>query len=205
MFALIAFPTLDTSDTASDTAVETSNAPARGELPRGRHRRSRASVTEDDLEAFRAGYLGVTREALQDIQAQREAERQLPVLDAALSNLTMSPANSSNQNPNTSPASSGATPGFAGLYESNMPRLGSGSSSPAPTVIQNGGPGGMAGLSAGMPMSAGQEMDLNYVYQMITELSEVLAHNRDTTRNIIRASEEIAVSSRSGPQRALLS
>lgn len=190
---MIAFPLLETSD----TAVEPSNSSATGQLPRGRHRRSRASVTQDDLETFRAGYLGVTREALQDIQAQREAEQQLPVLDAALSNLTMSPTSSSNSNANTSTASSGASPAFSALYENNqssMPRSGQGIPPAGSAASQNGVPGGMTGLTAGMPMNAGQEMDLNYVYQMITELSDVLAHNRDTTRNIIRASEEIAVS-----------
>ncbi|EFW16371.1 hypothetical protein D8B26_005715 [Coccidioides posadasii str. Silveira] len=91
-----------------------------------------------------------------------------------------------------------SSPGFANLFDnstpsmSNVPRPNHIPLPPSPAGSQNGATGGMAGMATGMPMNAGQEMDLNYVYQMITELSEVLAHNRDTTKNIIRASEELA-------------
>ncbi|EEP79596.1 conserved hypothetical protein [Uncinocarpus reesii 1704] len=187
--SLIAFPDFD-----ADVAVESSNSSVVGEPIRRRHRRNRASVTQDDLEQFRAGYWGVTREAFRDIQAQREAQDQLPLLNAALANLAMSTPN----NVNAPVTAAGSGPGFANLYESipsnmpNIPRQNQAAPPASPAGSQNGVPGAMAGLATGMPMNAGQEMDLNYVYQMITELSELLAHNRDTTRNIIRASEEIA-------------
>ncbi|EAS30424.3 uncharacterized protein CIMG_05903 [Coccidioides immitis RS] len=184
-----AFPPFD-----SEVAVESSDSSVEGQPIQRRHRRNRASVTQDDLEQFRAGYLGVSRETLRDIQAQREAQEQLPVLDAALANLTMSTPN----NGSTPATGTDSSPGFANLFDnstpsmSNIPRPNHIPLPPSPAGSQNGATGGMAGMATGMPMNAGQEMDLNYVYQMITELSEVLAHNRDTTKNIIRASEELA-------------
>ncbi|KAI2083515.1 hypothetical protein LOZ36_005556 [Ophidiomyces ophidiicola] len=191
------FPVFD-----PDVAVDSSSSSVSGEPFRRRHRRSRASVTQEDLEQFRAGYLGVSRETLRDIQVQREAREQLPVLDAALANLTMSASTNTSNNANIPSTGPSTGPAFSGLFDNtgnhnnanmpNIPRPSPGSSSGNPHAAPNGMAGGMADMNSGMPMNAGQEMDLNYVYQMITELSEVLAHNRDTTRNIIRASEEIA-------------
>lgn len=46
----------------------------------------------------------------------------------------------------------------------------------------------------GMPMIAGQQMDVNFLYQMVVELSEALKANREETAGIIAGAEELAVS-----------
>ena len=46
----------------------------------------------------------------------------------------------------------------------------------------------------GMPMIAGQQMDVNFLYQKVVELSEVLKDNREKTQAIIASAEELAVS-----------
>ena len=55
----------------------------------------------------------------------------------------------------------------------------------------------------GLPMIAGQQMDVNFLYQKVVELSEVLKENREKTQAIISSAEELAVSvcSRGGCQR----
>ena len=47
---------------------------------------------------------------------------------------------------------------------------------------------------AGMPISPGQQMDVNMVYQKLMELSEVLKENRERTQGIVAGAEELAVS-----------
>ena len=59
--------------------------------------------------------------------------------------------------------------------------------------------GNGAGMN-GMPMIAGQQMDVNYLYQKVVELSEVLKDNREKTQAIIASAEELAVSN---PYKAL--
>ena len=46
----------------------------------------------------------------------------------------------------------------------------------------------------GMPMIAGQQMDVNFLYQKVVELSEVLKDNREKTQAIIASAEELTVS-----------
>ena len=46
----------------------------------------------------------------------------------------------------------------------------------------------------GMPMIAGQQMDVNFLYQKVVELSEVLKDNREKTQAIVASAEELAVS-----------
>ena len=46
----------------------------------------------------------------------------------------------------------------------------------------------------GMPMLAGQQMDVNNLYQKICELSDVLRENREKTKGIIKTAEDLAVS-----------
>lgn len=46
----------------------------------------------------------------------------------------------------------------------------------------------------GVPMIAGQQMDVNFLYQKVCELSEVLKENRERTQGIISSAEELAVS-----------
>ena len=53
------------------------------------------------------------------------------------------------------------------------------------------GGGGVPGL--GMPMNAGQQMDLNHLYEIILELSDVLRNNRDMTKNIVTSAEDLMV------------
>jgi len=57
----------------------------------------------------------------------------------------------------------------------------------------NNGNGNGAGMN-GMPMIAGQQMDVNFLYQMVVELSEALKANREETAGIIAGAEELAVS-----------
>ena len=80
---------------------------------------------------------------------------------------------------------------------SSVPRL-----APSPIAQQqqqvnnNGNGGGMNGI----PMAAGQQADVNFLYQKLCELSEVLRENREKTAGIIASAEELAVSI---PTRAL--
>ncbi|MCJ1398095.1 hypothetical protein MMC11_001292 [Xylographa trunciseda] len=72
----------------------------------------------------------------------------------------------------------------------------------APSPMQQGQPGGnngvngvgqaMNGMGVGMPANAGQQMDVNMVYQRLMELSEVLRDNRERTQGIVAGAEELA-------------
>lgn len=53
--------------------------------------------------------------------------------------------------------------------------------------------GNGAGMN-GIPMAAGQQADVNYLFQKVVELSEVLKENREKTAGIIAGAEELAVS-----------
>ena len=70
---------------------------------------------------------------------------------------------------------------------------------PSPMQAQqhqvNGNGANMNGMNVGMPMSAGQQMDVNMLYQKVIELSEVLKENREKTAGIVAGAEELAVSS----------
>ena len=56
--------------------------------------------------------------------------------------------------------------------------------------INNNGNG--AGMN-GMPMAAGQQADVNFLFQKLVELSEVLKENREKTAGVIAGAEELAV------------
>lgn len=45
-----------------------------------------------------------------------------------------------------------------------------------------------------MPISAGQQMDVNFLFQRLVELGEVLKENREKTQGIVAGAEELAVS-----------
>ncbi|MCJ1381842.1 hypothetical protein MMC17_004954 [Xylographa soralifera] len=72
----------------------------------------------------------------------------------------------------------------------------------APSPMQQGQQGGnnvvngvgqaMNGMGVGMPANAGQQMDVNMVYQRLMELSEVLRDNRERTQGIVAGAEELA-------------
>ncbi|KAL9610630.1 MAG: hypothetical protein Q9167_004672 [Letrouitia subvulpina] len=57
---------------------------------------------------------------------------------------------------------------------------------------QPNGNGGMNGMSVGMPLNAGHQMDVNMLYQKVLELSEVLRENREQTQGIVAGAEELA-------------
>ena len=46
--------------------------------------------------------------------------------------------------------------------------------------------------SGGLPMNAGQQMDVNMLYQKVIELSDVLRENRERTQAIVAGAEELA-------------
>ena len=79
---------------------------------------------------------------------------------------------------------------------SNAPRL-----APSPIAqqqqqqqqqISNNGNGNGAGMN-GMPLAAGQQADVNFLFQKLVELSEVLKDNREKTAGVIAGAEELAV------------
>ena len=74
---------------------------------------------------------------------------------------------------------------------SPVPRL-----APSPIVQQQQqvNSNGTGAAMNGMPMIAGQQMDVNFLYQKVVELSEVLKDNREKTLAIIASAEELAVS-----------
>lgn len=56
------------------------------------------------------------------------------------------------------------------------------------------GAGAAANGMNGMPSNAGQQMDINLVFQKVLELSEQLKENREKTQGIVASAEELAVS-----------
>lgn len=57
----------------------------------------------------------------------------------------------------------------------------------------NGNGVGLNGINVGLHMNAGQQMDVNMLYQKVMELSDVLKENRDKTQGIVAGAEELAV------------
>lgn len=65
---------------------------------------------------------------------------------------------------------------------------------PASQINGGGAANALAGMTNGnMPMNAGQQMDLNHLYEMVLELSDVLKNNRDMTKNIVGSAEDLMV------------
>lgn len=90
---------------------------------------------------------------------------------------------------NNFPSFLDTSPG-AGI-SSNVPRL-----APSPIAQQQqqiNGNGNGAGMN-GLPIAAGQQADVNFLFQKVVELSEVLKENREKTAGIIAGAEELAVS-----------
>jgi hypothetical protein len=79
----------------------------------------------------------------------------------------------------------------------SMANMGRQTPSPSPSSQHGGGQvnggGAMAGMVSGVPMNAGHQMDLNHLYEMVVELSDVLKNNREMTRGIITSAEDIMV------------
>jgi len=96
---------------------------------------------------------------------------------------------------------------FSAFLETpSVPLVGSGAlqprQAPSPSMAQqqtgnntiNGVGGAVNGLAmaVGMPVNAGQQMDVNMVYQKLLDLSEVLRENRERTQGIVAGVEELA-------------
>ena len=65
---------------------------------------------------------------------------------------------------------------------------------PAPMAQQQQPVNGNGNGMNGVPMYAGQQMDVNLIYATVVELSNVLNENREKTQGIINGAEELAVS-----------
>lgn len=112
---------------------------------------------------------------------------------------------SGHANNNAAASSSNAGPApYSNYFENNnsanaigmapVSRPSSAASTPrAATPTNNGGPADMSAPGPVMPQNAGQPMDLNHLYAMVLELSEVLKNNREMTRGIINGAEELMV------------
>lgn len=65
---------------------------------------------------------------------------------------------------------------------------------PSPMAQQQQNANGNGNGMNGMPVMAGQQMDVNLLYQKVVELSEVLKENRERTQGIVNGAEDLAVS-----------
>lgn len=169
-----------------------------------RHRRRTTRISRADLNKFRTEVLGIPshNDPLDEESLARPSRpvnlvETFPVeaLDQAFATCAMSLSNGGGMHNGSQ---------GAGLFTSfmdnttntaslaNMPRQ-----TPSPSAQHglgqvNGG-GGIVGMNIGMPMNAGHQMDLNHLYEMVVELSDVLKNNREMTRSIIGSAEEIMV------------
>lgn len=75
----------------------------------------------------------------------------------------------------------------------SLPRVGP-SPITAPQQPQSNTNGNNVAAMNGLPIGAGQQMDVNVLYQKVAELSEVLRENREKTAAIVNSAEELAVS-----------
>lgn len=99
----------------------------------------------------------------------------------------MAANNNSNMFPNFLDNSSNTSSSFSAL-----PRQ---APSPSPQQQANQVNGnGVGGMNVAVPMHAGQQMDMNYLYNLVCEYSEILKHNREQTAAIVKAAEEVMVS-----------
>lgn len=179
------FPELpaETGEIASNSASIRPLPPVR------RHRRTRQSVRSEEIEDFRAGYFGES--------ATPELERAFGQAKMSLvGNNATGNANSNNAGPaplanffennNNSANATGMGPVSRPSSTSSTPRA-------ATPTGGNGGPAEMGAPGPVMPQNAGQPMDLNHLYAMVLELSDVLKNNREMTRGIVHGAEELMV------------
>lgn len=180
-----------------------------------------------DLVQFREKVLGIPRANQPDPSPEVEEEENFPEIDAAVAAFSMRFGANNASPPNNSPhtaspvASRAASPAtsstaasgsrlFTDVVEDNnsttdatntsdmspVPRHSP--SPPSPAMPNNVG-ANMPAMNAAVPMNAGHQMDLNYLCDMINELSGVLKNNRELTSGIITSAEDIAVSLTSNP------
>ncbi|PGH06486.1 hypothetical protein GX51_02310 [Blastomyces parvus] len=200
-------------------AVEVSNTlvdSQEGFVPR--HRRARSLVSEQDLVRFRAEVLGIPPRsatgAADKASDAADEDDELTELNLAFSSASMSMASNASSSSSSSSTAAGPPPSlnttstagtgpFAHFYDPNnisnngssfnspssmMAGMSRQSPSPATPSTQNGA---MGPMHVGMPVNAGHQMDLNHLYEMVLELSDVLKNNRDMTKGIIDSAEEI--------------
>ncbi|OJJ49901.1 hypothetical protein ASPZODRAFT_139247 [Penicilliopsis zonata CBS 506.65] len=163
------------------------------------HRRRSTHVSPRDLESFRKEVLGL-QEPCRDydfdspdtLRLNPSHDPQLQDLNSAFERAAMS-LNNGGGMPSNGPGA-GMFSGFMDNANNpnmvNMPRPNMSPIMPHSPSQANGG--GMAGVNvSGMPMNAGHQMDLNHLYEMVLDLSEVLKNNREVTKSIVSSAEDI--------------
>ncbi|KAK2744157.1 hypothetical protein FQN57_004417 [Myotisia sp. PD_48] len=203
------------SSSVGSPRASSSNTSSEQRRPSRRHRRNRASVTEADLISFRESVLGIPREE-QPLRSRFEItddnDQDYTEIEAAVAAFSMSVGQG---NPTiTTPSPSSGAPGastaatgpnqetspFSSFFgninttdSANMsPAPRHSNSAPASPAMHNGTPAGMPPMNPTFPLNAGHQMDLNHLYAMVNDLSEVLKSNRDLTSGIIKSAEDIA-------------
>lgn len=163
--------------------------------PRRGHRRRSTHVTPADLDSFRREVLGietppsiVPEEENPSRQSQNpSSDPQFEQLNTAFASATMSLNSGSGMSSNNSGSSV-----FSGYVDnSSVPRPPMSPALSHTSSQVNGGP--MPGMNGNVPMNAGHQMDLQHLYDMVLELSDVLKNNREMTKNIVTSAEDLMV------------
>lgn len=183
------FATIPRGDIIIDESGPSRPGPRRG------HRRRSTHVTPADLESFRREVLGI--ETPPSIVPEEEnpsrpnqnpsSDPQFEQLNEAFASATMS----LNSGSGMSSSNSGSSV-FSGYVDnSSVPRP---PMSPAlsHTSSQVNG-SAMPGMNGNVPMNAGHQMDLQHLYDMVLELSDVLKNNREMTKSIVSSAEDLMV------------
>ena len=175
-----------------DIIIDDSGIPRPG--PRRGHRRRSTHVTPADLASFRREVLGIeTSPSIVPEEETKSQQTQDPSSDPQLSELNEAFASAS-MSMNSGSGMTGSSPGsgmFSGYVDNNIPRQSMPSPVPHASGQVNGG--AMPGMNAGVPMNAGHQMDLQHLYDMVLELSDVLKNNRDMTKSIVSSAEDLMV------------
>ena len=175
-----------------DIIIDDSGIPRTG--PRRGHRRRSTHVTPADLASFRREVLGIeTSPSIVPEEETNSQQTQDPSSDPQLSELNEAFASAS-MSMNSGSGMTGSSPGsgmFSGYVDNNISRQSMPSPVPHASGQVNGG--AMPGMNAGVPMNAGHQMDLQHLYDMVLELSDVLKNNRDMTKSIVSSAEDLMV------------
>lgn len=175
-----------------DIIIDDSGIPRTG--PRRGHRRRSTHVTPADLASFRREVLGIeTSPSIVPEEETNSQHTQDPSSDPQLSELNEAFASAS-MSMNSGSGMTGSSPGsgmFSGYVDNNISRQSMPSPVPHASGQVNGG--AMPGMNAGVPMNAGHQMDLQHLYDMVLELSDVLKNNRDMTKSIVSSAEDLMV------------
>ncbi|RAL11099.1 uncharacterized protein BO97DRAFT_444044 [Aspergillus homomorphus CBS 101889] len=185
------------SPSGTINASKTASAP-KTTFVRG-HRRRSTHVTRCDLEKFRKEILGVESPGFGFDDDNKFATPTNPALDPHFEALNRA-FEAASMSLNNSGGMPGSNPGanmYAGYVDNagagpnmaNVPRQSMSPAMPHTPGQVNGA--GLPGMNGGMPINAGQQMDLHHLYDMVLELSEVLKNNRETTKSIVTSAEEI--------------